>query len=204
MYDQAWQILRMVSEFVEGYETLSDLGPAVTVFGSARVKPTEPAYSQAEEAGRLLARAGYATITGGGPGIMEAANKGAIEAGGKSAGLNIRLPHEQGANPYQNVSVEFRHFYARKVCFLKHCNGVICFPGGFGTLDEFFELVTLMQTEKNPRIPVALVNKAYWGKLVDFIQGALLPRYVGGHDLDLFRLFDDGDIPAAVDFACGK
>jgi len=199
--EAAWQILKTVAEFVEGFEMLSDLGRAITVFGSARVQPGDPWYARAENAGRLIAQAGYATITGGGPGIMEAANKGAIEGGGKSAGLNIKLPHEQGANQYQSVSVEFRHFYARKVCFLKHCNGVICFPGGFGTLDEFFELVTLMQTGKNPIIPVALMGSDYWDKAVDFLRHSLLDgKYIDEHDLDLFRTFDD--VRDAVNFVC--
>lgn len=182
---------------------LSNLGRAITVFGSARVPPGSRWYAQAEDAGRLIAQAGYATITGGGPGTMEATNKGAFNEGGRSVGLNIRLPHEQGANQYQNLSIEFRHFYARKVCFLKHCDGVICFPGGFGTLDEFFELVTLMQTGKNPKVPVAMVGTAYWGKLVDFLRDAMrVPgeEYIDNCDLDLFRLFDD--VQEAVEFVC--
>jgi uncharacterized protein (TIGR00730 family) len=203
MADKTWHILKMVAEFVEGFETLEDLGPAITVFGSARVKPEHPQYGQAMEAGRLIAEAGYATITGGGPGIMEAANRGAMEAGGRSVGLNIRLPREQGANPYQNVSVEFKHFYARKVCFLKHCRGVLCFPGGFGTLDEFFELVTLIQTAKGPRIPVALMGSAFWGRLTEFVRCAMLasdPPYVDQADLGLFKVFDD--VREAVEFVC--
>ena len=201
--DKTWRILKMLAEFVEGFETLEGLGPAITVFGSARVKPEHPQYGQAVEAGRLIAEAGYATITGGGPGVMEAANRGAMDAGGKSVGLNIRLPHEQGANPYQNVSVEFKHFYARKVCFLKHCCGVLCFPGGFGTLDEFFELVTLIQTAKGPRIPVALMGSEFWGKLAEFMRCAMLasgPPYVDQADLGLFRVFDD--VREAVEFVC--
>jgi hypothetical protein len=202
MADKTWHILKMVAEFVEGFETLEDLGPAITVFGSARVKSEHPQYEQAVEAGRLIAEAGYATITGGGPGIMEAANRGAMGAGGKSVGLNIRLPHEQGTNLYQNMSVEFKHFYARKVCFLKHCHGVLCFPGGFGTLDEFFELVTLIQTAKGPRIPVALMDSAFWGKLAEFMRRAMLasPPYIDQADLGLFKMFDD--VREAVEFVC--
>ncbi len=196
-----WQIFRTISEFVEGFETLEELGRAITVFGSARVPDNDPAYMQAMDAGRLIAEAGYATITGGGPGIMEATNKGAIEADGKSVGLNIKLPHEQGSNGFQNVSVDFRYFYARKVCFLKHCSGVICFPGGFGTLDEFFELVTLIQTGKNPRIPVALVGSVYWNNLVCFMRDTLASGgFVSEPDLRLFSVFDD--IESAVEFVC--
>lgn len=196
-----WQIFRTISEFVEGFETLGELDRAITVFGSARVPDSDPAYRQAMNAGRLIAEAGYATITGGGPGIMEAANKGAIEAGGQSVGLNIILPHEQGPNGFQNISVDFRYFYARKVCFLKYCNGVICFPGGFGTLDEFFELVTLIQTKKNPKIPIALVGSAYWNKLIDFMQDTLLSGgLVSEPDMSLFSVFDD--IGDAVEFVC--
>lgn len=201
MANKTWQILRTVSEFVEGFEKLSDLGPAITVFGSARAQPESQWYSLAEEAGRLISQSGYATITGGGPGIMEAANKGAIGVGGKSVGLNIILPHEHGANQYQNISVDFRYFYARKVCFLKHCYGVICFPGGFGTLDEFFELVTLIQTGKNPRIPVALMGSVYWNKLVNFMRDELLnEKYIDECDLNMSRIFDDAQ--EAVNFVC--
>lgn len=203
MADKTWQILRTVAEFVEGFETLEDLGPAITVFGSARVEAQHPMYSQAVEAGRLIAEAGYATITGGGPGAMEAANRGAIEAGGKSVGLNIRLPHERGSNSFQNISVEFRHFYARKVCFLKHCDGVVCFPGGFGTLDEFFELVTLIQTQKNPKIPVALIGSKYWNGLIRFMETFLLHgdiEYIGDADMGLFEVFDD--MREAIEFVC--
>lgn len=196
-----WQIFRTISEFVEGFETLEELGRAITVFGSARVPDSDPAYEQAVKAGRLIAEAGYATITGGGPGIMEAANKGSIEAGGRSVGLNIKLPHEQGSNGFQNISVDFRYFYARKVCFLKHCDGVMCFPGGFGTLDEFFELVTLIQTKKNPKIPVALVGSAYWNRLVDFMRDTLLSGgFVSEPDMSLFSVFDD--VEDAVEFVC--
>lgn len=201
MSDRMWQIFRTISEFVEGFETLDGLDRAITVFGSARVPDGDPAYKQATDAGRLIAEAGYATITGGGPGIMEAANRGAIEAGGKSVGLNIILPHEQGPNEFQNISVDFRYFYARKVCFLKHCNGVICFPGGFGTLDEFFELVTLIQTGKNPKIPIALVGSAYWDRLIDFVRDTLLGGgFVSEPDMGLFSVFDD--IGDAVEFVC--
>lgn len=201
MSDKMWQIFRTISEFVEGFETLDGLDRAITVFGSARVPDGDPAYKQAMDAGRLIAEAGYATITGGGPGIMEAANKGAIKAGGQSVGLNIVLPHEQGPNEFQNISVDFRYFYARKVCFLKHCNGVICFPGGFGTLDEFFELVTLIQTGKSPKIPIALVGSAYWGRLIDFMRDTLLSGgFVSEPDMGLFGVFDD--IGDAVEFVC--
>jgi len=196
-----WQIFRTISEFVEGFETLEELGRAITVFGSARVPDGDAVYNQAMDAGRLIAEAGYATITGGGPGIMEAANKGAISAGGKSVGLNIKLPHEQGSNGFQNVSVDFRYFYARKVCFLKHCNGVICFPGGFGTMDEFFELITLIQTGKTPKIPIALIGSGYWNGVMDFMRNTLLSGgFVSEPDMGLFSVFDD--IEDAVEFVC--
>lgn len=196
-----WQIFRTMAEFVEGFETLEELGRAITVFGSARVPDSDPAYKQAVDAGRLIAEAGYATITGGGPGIMEAANKGAIGAGGQSVGLNIKLPHEQVANRFQNISVDFHYFYARKVCFLKHCSGVICFPGGVGTMDEFFELVTLIQTRKTPRIPIALVGSAYWDGVTKFMRDTLLTGgFISKTDMELFSVFDD--IEDAVEFVC--
>jgi uncharacterized protein (TIGR00730 family) len=186
----SWRIFRIMAEFVEGFESLANLGPAVTVFGSARTKPDEPYYAAAEATSRLLAKANYAVITGGGPGIMEAANKGAFEAGGMSVGCNITLPHEQDANKYQQITLDFHYFYARKVMFVKYASAFICFPGGFGTLDEFFETITLMQTMKIQAMPIILFGKSYWTGLVDWMNATLQPAMLDGEDLDLFRIVD--------------
>src|SRR3990172_8959790 len=147
--EETWRIFRIMAEFVEGFELMSRVGPAVSVFGSARTMPNEPGYKQAVQIGRLLAQAGFAVVTGGGPGIMAAANKGAIEAGGISVGLNIKIPHEQNANPFVTAALEFDYFFARKVMFVKYALGLICFPGGFGTMDELFEVLTLIPTQKD-------------------------------------------------------
>src|SRR5207248_844800 len=160
------------------------------VFGSARTRPDDPFYKAAEQTGRLLSGAGFAVITGGGPGIMEAANKGAFEAGNASAGLNISLPHEQESNRYQTISLDFHYFYARKVMFVKYASAFICFPGGYGTLDEFFETITLIQTLKIEPFPVILYGSAYWSGLVDWMRRTLPPHFVDGEDLDIFRLVD--------------
>ncbi len=193
--EETWRVFRIMAEFVEGFETLSRLGPAISVFGSSRTQPSDPYYERAEQIGARLADAGYAVITGGGPGIMEAANKGAFEAGGTSVGLNIFLPSEQVANRYQNVSLEFHYFFARKVMFVKYACGMICFPGGFGTLDEFFESMTLIQTEKIERYPVALVGRDYWTLLFDWVRSTLCERngYISPDDLELFEITDDLD-----------
>jgi uncharacterized protein (TIGR00730 family) len=187
----SWRIFRIMAEFVEGFESLASLGPAVTVFGSARTKPEDPFYKAAEATSRLLAKANYAVITGGGPGIMEAANKGAFEAGGMSVGCNISLPHEQDANKYQQITLDFHYFYARKVMFVKYASAFICFPGGFGTLDEFFETITLMQTMKIQAMPIILFGKSYWTGLVDWMKATLQPAMLDGEDLNLFRIVDD-------------
>lgn len=191
--DETWRVFRIMSEFVEGFEMLSRLGPAVTVFGSARTKPQEPAYQLAEKLGAELAQRNLAVITGGGPGIMEAANKGAYEAGGQSIGLNIYLPHEQSANDYQTLSLDFRYFFCRKVMFMKYAMALVCFPGGFGTMDEFFESMTLIQTEKIEPYPVVLVGSAFWTPLVEWMREHQLERgaYIGKQDLDLFTITDD-------------
>src|SRR4051794_30628578 len=187
--NDSWRIFRIMAEFVEGFEVMAGVGPAVTVFGSARTPPEDPFYRAAEETGRLLAEQKLAVITGGGPGIMEAANKGAFEAGGASIGMNISLPHEQEANRYQTISLDFHYFYARKVMFTKYAAAFICFPGGFGTLDEFFETLTLIQTMKVELFPVILYGTKFWTGLVDWIK-QLAPNYIDAEDTDIFRLTD--------------
>ncbi len=187
----SWRVFRIMSEFVEGFESLAGIGKAVTIFGSARMRPDDPFYKQAEATARLLAKAGFSIITGGGPGIMEAANKGALEAGGQSVGLNITLPHEQDSNRYQTISLDFHYFYARKVMFVKYASAFICFPGGYGTLDEFFETITLIQTTKVEAFPIILYGSRYWGGLVDWMKQTLLPEFIDPEDLDIFRVVDD-------------
>ena len=179
-----------MAEFVEGFESLSNLGPAVTVFGSARTRPGTSDYQAAETTGKLLAQAKFAVITGGGPGIMEAANKGAFEAGGMSVGCNITLPHEQDANKYAQITLDFHYFYARKVMFVKYASAFICFPGGFGTLDEFFETITLMQTLKIQAMPIILFGSKYWSGLVDWMKQTLQPAMIDGEDMNLFKIVD--------------
>ena len=189
--NDSWRVFRIMSEFVEGFETLGHLGRAAAIFGSARTRPDDPYYKATEEVARLLARGGFAVITGGGPGIMEAGNKGASEAGGVSVGCNITLPQEQEGNRYQTVSLDFHYFYARKVMFLKYAQAVICFPGGYGTLDEFFETVTLIQTLKSEPFPVVLYGSAYWAGLLDWMRQTLMPAYMDPEDIDIFKLVDD-------------
>ena len=186
-----WRIFRIMAEFVEGFETMAGVGRAVSIFGSARTPPEHPHYQAAEEAARLLAKAGFAVITGGGPGIMEAANKGAYEAGGPSIGLNISLPQEQEANKYQSIGLDFHYFYARKVMFVKYASAFICFPGGYGTLDEFFETMTLTQTLKIEPFPIVLFGSQYWEGLAKWMRERLVGAYIDREDLDIFRLTDD-------------
>lgn len=169
-----WRVLRIQAEFVDGFGALAELGPAVTVFGSARTAREDPCYEAARRAGELIAQAGFATITGGGPGIMEAANRGAAEAGGVSVGLGIELPHEQGINQWVNLGMSFRYFFVRKTMFVKYASGAIIFPGGFGTMDETFELLTLVQTHKAPSMPIVLFGHAYWDGLMDWLGGTVL------------------------------
>ncbi len=191
-HSDPWRVMRITGEFVHGFDNLAELGPAVTVFGSARTREDDPMYPAAIEVGRLLAEAGFATITGGGPGIMEAANRGAREAGGVSVGANIELPFEQGTNRYVNLPLNFRYFFVRKVMFVKYAEGFICFPGGFGTLDELFESLTLIQTGKLGRFPVVLFGSAFWGGLRGWIEGTLLAeRKIGPGDLRLLTMTDD-------------
>jgi uncharacterized protein (TIGR00730 family) len=190
---ESWRVFRIMSEFVEAFDTLARIDPSVSVFGSARTAPSDPYYAKAVECGRLLVRHDFAVITGGGPGIMEAANKGAIEAGGKSVGLNIALPTEQMPNPYQNVELNFRYFFVRKVMFVKYASGFIIFPGGFGTMDEFFESLTLMQTLKIAPFPVVLVGKEFWSGLLDWMKRTLAEKYhtISPQDTELFHLTDE-------------
>jgi uncharacterized protein (TIGR00730 family) len=187
-----WRVLRIQSEFVEGFDALASVGPAVTVFGSARTPEDHRWYALARELGAMLAEQGYAVITGGGPGIMEAANRGAHEAGGLSVGCNIELPMEQGVNPYVDLGVEFRYFFARKVMFVKYADAFVIFPGGYGTLDELFEALTLIQTKKVQNFPVILMGADYWTGLIDWIKGTLLTEAaISPEDVDLLRITDD-------------
>jgi uncharacterized protein (TIGR00730 family) len=187
-----WRVLRIESEFVEGFDALAAVGPAVSVFGSARTKASDPYYKLARELGRLLAVQGYAVITGGGPGIMEAANRGCQDGGGLSVGCNIELPMEQGLNPYVDLGVEFRYFFVRKVMFVKYADAFVIFPGGYGTLDELFEALTLIQTKKILNFPVILMGGKYWGPLLDWIRDTLArAATINPEDVDLLRLTDD-------------
>lgn len=187
-----WRVLRIQSEIVSGFDALAETGPAATIFGSARVREGDPLYEQARELGRLLAEAGVSVITGGGPGMMEAANRGAFEAGGESIGAGIELPFEQGINDYVQVGLEFRYFFVRKVMLVKYASAFAFFPGGFGTLDEFFEVITLIQTGKLRRCPVVLIGTEHWSGLVDWFRSALI---TGGRispgDVDLVTVTDD-------------
>jgi len=193
---ETWRLFRILSEFVEGFEELSDIGPAVSIFGSARFSPRNRHYKKAVEVAKLLSENGYAIITGGGGGIMEAANRGARLNKGKSVGLNITLPKEQKPNPYQNVSLNFRYFFARKVMFVKYAIGYVCMPGGFGTLDEFFEALTLIQTHKIYPFPLILFGRDYWTPLVDFLNRSMV-KYstISPEELNIITITDD---PAEV------
>ena len=194
LHDDPWRVLRIQAEFVEGFGALAELGPAIRVFGSARVPPTSPEYALGVELGRRIAEAGFAVITGGGPGAMEAANKGAFEAGGVSVGLGIELPHEQGMNEYVDLGVHFRYFFARKTMFVKYARGFAVLPGGFGTLDELFEALTLVQTRKVTSFPIVLLGTAYWGGLLDWLRGSLLAEgKINAADLELLTITDDVD-----------
>ncbi|MSR18143.1 MAG: TIGR00730 family Rossman fold protein [Phycisphaerales bacterium] len=190
---EAWRALRIMSEFVDGVDQLVRLPPAVSVFGSARLAPESREYQRAQECARLLVGEGFAVITGGGPGIMEAANRGARDAGGVSVGLNITLPQEQDPNPYQTVGLSFRYFFVRKVMFVKYARGFIIFPGGFGTLDELFESLTLIQTLKIEPFPVVLVGTEFWKGMLDWMRKVLATEYktISPSDFDLFYLTDD-------------
>lgn len=189
--EDPWRVLRIQSEFVEGFGTLAELGPALSVFGSARTKPDSDLYRAGVEVGRRIVEAGYAVITGGGPGIMEAANRGAAEAGGVSVGLGIELPMEQGLNPWVNLGINFRYFFARKTMFTKYSLGFVVMPGGFGTLDELFETLTLTQTHKIAHLPVVLYDSSYWTPLVDWLRDTMSAHeYITPADLDLVPIVD--------------
>lgn len=202
LHSDPWRVLRIQSEFVEGFEALAEVGPAISVFGSARTRPEEPLYECAQRIGHLLVERGYAVVTGGGPGMMEAANRGAWEAGGTSVGLGIELPHEQGMNQWVNLGVNFRYFFARKTMFVKYSQGFIVMPGGFGTMDELFESATLVQTGKIRSFPLVLVGTQYWSGLVEWIRSSMVEaRMISPGDVDLLRVVDDPE--EAVRLATG-
>jgi hypothetical protein len=188
-----WRIFRIMAEFVEGFDELATVGPAVSIFGSSRAKPDDRYYKLAEQTASELAKAGFAVITGGGGGIMEAANKGAAKAGGKSIGLNIELPLEQIPNKYQNLSLHFRYFFCRKVMFLKYAHGFIVFPGGYGTMDEFFESLVLIQTLRQASFPVILMSSDHWGGLAAWMKEKMLKEnpFIAPADLNVFTVADD-------------
>jgi uncharacterized protein (TIGR00730 family) len=194
VHTDPWRVLRIQSEFVEGFGMLAELGRAVSVFGSARTHREDPEYALGVRLGAALAEAGYAVITGGGPGAMEAANKGACQAGGTSVGLGIELPFEQGLNPWCDIGINFRYFFARKTMFVKYAQGFVVLPGGFGTFDELFEALVLVQTRKVTSFPIVMVGTEYWGGLFEWIRATVLPAgKVSEPDLDLLHLTDDVD-----------
>lgn len=194
LHGDPWRVMRIQSEFVEGFGALAEVGPAVSVFGSARVPADHPDYAIGVEVGRRLVEAGYAVITGGGPGIMEAANRGAKGAGGLSVGLGIELPFEQGMNPFVDLGVNFRYFFARKTMFMKYSEGFVVLPGGFGTFDELFEALTLVQTHKVISFPIVLVGSAYWQGLLDWVASSVQERgMVGSADVELIKLVDTAE-----------
>jgi len=195
--NDSWAIFKIMAEFVNGYEKLSRIGPCVSIFGSARKKPSDSDYILAEEIAYKLTQNGFGVVTGGGPGIMEAGNKGAHRGGGVSVGLNIDLPHEQHFNPYidKDKNVEFDYFFVRKVMFVKYSQGFVVMPGGFGTLDEFFEAITLIQTKKIGRFPIVLVDRSYWNGLINWMENTLLKQHhtISSENLKLFRVVDTAD-----------
>jgi len=189
---ESWRLFKIMAEFVDGFEKLGDYFPAIAIFGSARLKSTNPIYTKAETIARLLAKKGYNIITGGGPGIMEAANKGAVEGGTHSIGLNIELPFEQKPNPYSDVRLSFQYFFVRKVMLIKYSVAYVIMPGGFGTLDEMFEAITLIQTKKIRPFPVILVGRDYWGGLMEWIREEMLAMgTISSSDLDIMQVMDD-------------
>jgi uncharacterized protein (TIGR00730 family) len=199
VHTDPWRVLRIQTEFVEGFGTLAELGPAVSVFGSSRTSRGHPGYEAAVEVGRQLAQFGFTVITGGGPGIMEAANKGAAEAGGVSVGLGIELPFEQGLNDYVNLGINFRYFFARKTMFVKYAQGFIVMPGGFGTFDELFEALTLVQTRKVTSFPVVLFGSDYWQGLLDWVERSVLGYgCISERDLALVQVTDDVEEAVAI------
>lgn len=199
--EDSWRMFRILGEFVQGFEEMADVGKAVTIFGSSRLREDHEVYRKAVELSGGLAASGYAVLTGGGPGIMEAGNKGAFEAGGRSIGLNIALPHEQAPNPYQTDSVDFTYFFVRKVMLVKYSTAFVVFPGGFGTIDELFEALTLIQTRKIKPFPVYLVDVDYWRGLIQWIQSTLVRNgTVSEQDMHLFKVVDDvSSIPGEIE-----
>jgi uncharacterized protein (TIGR00730 family) len=190
--EESWRIFRIMAEFVDGIEALSTLKQAVTIFGSARVQPDDPYYKTAEHLAKRLVESGFSVITGGGPGIMEAANKGAAQAGGQSVGLNIRLPYEQKPNPYANIVLEYKYFFVRKVMFVKYAVAYVILPGGFGTMDELFEALTLIQTKRIKPFPVILMGSEYWKGLIDWLRDGMLRNdKIDACDLDIIQIVDD-------------
>lgn len=189
---ESWRMFKIMGEFVDGFDTLHDLGPAVSIFGSARMTPEDPIYQKAESIANLFVKKGFAVITGGGGGIMEAANKGAASAGGKSVGLNILLPFEQDPNEYANIRLSFRYFFIRKVMLVKYASAYIIMPGGFGTLDELFEALTLIQTRKIKPFPLILVESDFWTGIIDWIRDEMLANHrISPEDMELIRIIDD-------------
>ena len=195
-----WRIFRIMAEFVEGFDELASIGPAVSFFGSSRAKPEQKYYKLAQRTASEIAKAGFAVITGGGSGIMEAANRGAAEAGGQSIGLNIELPMEQVPNKYQNLSLHFRYFFCRKVMFLKYAHGFIVFPGGYGTMDEFTESLVLIQTLRQAYFPVILMGSEYWAGLIDWMRKIMLTKYNHIHpeDMDVFTVVDEPEAATKI------
>jgi uncharacterized protein (TIGR00730 family) len=199
VHTDPWRVLRIQAEFVEGFGMLAELGPAISVFGSARTRPDDPVYAKAVELGRALADAGFAVITGGGPGAMEAANRGASKAGGVSVGLGIELPFEAGLNEWVDVGINFRYFFTRKTMFVKYAQGFVALPGGFGTFDEVFEALTLVQTQKVTSFPIVLMGTEYWSGLIDWLSETVVGvGNIGDKDLGLLQLTDDVDHAVAI------
>jgi uncharacterized protein (TIGR00730 family) len=199
----AWRVFRIMGEFVEGFDTLARIGPAISIFGSARTRPDDPAYAAAQETAKLLVDCGFAVITGGGPGIMEAANRGAAEAGGESIGLNIELPFEQGTNAFVKVPIEFNYFFVRKTMFVKYAEGFIVFPGGFGTMDELFEALTLVQTGKVRNFPIVLFGSEYWGGLFGWLRDTMAPNgNIAAKDLGYLTVTDSPEEAVRVMRSC--
>ncbi len=189
---ESWRLFKIMGEFVDGVEGLHDLGPAVSIFGSARTRPDDPQYKKAEAIAALFVKNGFGVITGGGGGIMEAANKGAAEAGGTSVGLNIRLPFEQKPNPYATIQMEFKYFFIRKVMFIKYAAAYVVMPGGFGTMDELFEVITLVQTRRIRPFPIIMVGTDYWSGLLEWIRSQLLAQsLISPKDMDIIQVLDD-------------
>ena len=190
--EESWRIFRIMAEFVESIEVLSSVQNAVTIFGSARVKPEDPYYQMAEKLGKLLAQSGFSVITGGGPGTMEAANKGAAEAGGQSVGMNIKLPFEQKPNPYANLQLDYKYFFIRKVMFVKYAVAYVILPGGYGTMDEFFEALTLIQTKRVRSFPIILMGREYWQGLLDWLQKSMQQKnMILPYDFEMIQVIDE-------------